>query len=176
MKKGNGKSKGNNFERNISRKLSLWLTNNESDNMVWRTDTSGGRSTIKMKQNKMDDVIRDNIGDLKKVCERGKYEFIDMFFDKFLVELKCGYGNTFDFYPPFNKGLIHILYKSKKEAFDANKCLFLVVKADRKKILVISDFQFCIESKLEIHIDIDFYYIYLLDELIEHNLKSIIFK
>ena len=46
-----GKRKGNNYEREMSRRLSLWLSENERDDLIWRTHNSGGRFTTRMKKN-----------------------------------------------------------------------------------------------------------------------------
>jgi len=46
-RKGMGKQKGNAFERKISKQLSLWWTAGKHDDIFWRTDTSGGRATVR---------------------------------------------------------------------------------------------------------------------------------
>jgi len=46
-KKGMGKNKGNAFERKMSKQLSLWWTAGKHDDIFWRTDTSGGRATVR---------------------------------------------------------------------------------------------------------------------------------
>ncbi|MBW2632189.1 MAG: hypothetical protein JRC90_10640 [Deltaproteobacteria bacterium] len=46
-KRGMGKHKGNAFERKVSKQLSLWWTHGKHDDIFWRTDTSGGRATIR---------------------------------------------------------------------------------------------------------------------------------
>ena len=40
-----GRSKGNAFERKISKRLSLWLSKGDSPDLFWRTAASGARST-----------------------------------------------------------------------------------------------------------------------------------
>lgn len=45
----NSKAKGNSFERQISKDLSLWWSDGEKDDLFWRTQNSGGRFTIRMK-------------------------------------------------------------------------------------------------------------------------------
>jgi hypothetical protein len=42
----NGKSKGSQFERDISKTLSLWISNGSNANLLWRSQSSGGRATI----------------------------------------------------------------------------------------------------------------------------------
>lgn len=45
-------NKGSPFERDIARKLSLWWSQNQSDDWFWRTAGSGGRATNRAKQGK----------------------------------------------------------------------------------------------------------------------------
>ena len=52
MKAGGGKQKGGNFEREICRKLSLWLSANKRDDLFWRSSLSGGRATVAFKKGK----------------------------------------------------------------------------------------------------------------------------
>ena len=85
MKKGAGKAKGSQFERDICRELSLWWTNYERDDIFWRTAASGGRATNRAKQGKTtagaygDITYTDSLGaDLLKL---------------FCFELKRGYGH-----------------------------------------------------------------------------------
>jgi len=42
----NTKQKGNNFERDMSRKLSLWWTNGKRDDAIWRSASSGALTTV----------------------------------------------------------------------------------------------------------------------------------
>jgi len=46
----NSKRIGNNFEREIAKKLSLWITKGERDDVLWRNLDSGSRSTTRKKQ------------------------------------------------------------------------------------------------------------------------------
>lgn len=41
MKQGGGKAKGSQFERDIARRLSWWWTNGETDEVFWRSPSSG---------------------------------------------------------------------------------------------------------------------------------------
>lgn len=52
MKKGRGKAKGGAFERLICKKLSLWWTDGEREDVFFRTSSSGGRATQRSKQGK----------------------------------------------------------------------------------------------------------------------------
>lgn len=46
-RRASGSRKGTPFEREICKKLSLWWSGGESDNIFWRTATSGGRATVR---------------------------------------------------------------------------------------------------------------------------------
>lgn len=75
MKKGGGKQSGNSYEREWSRKISLWLTNNQRDDCVWRTSNSGGKATSTNSDTQCSDIhaVRPEA---------------QIFFDIFVVELK----------------------------------------------------------------------------------------
>jgi hypothetical protein len=45
-------AKGADFERDISRTLSLWWSHGERDDIFWRTSMSGGRATVRRKVGK----------------------------------------------------------------------------------------------------------------------------
>ena len=49
-KPGYGKQKGGEYERTICKKLSLWVSNNERDDIFWRSAMSGGRATVQRKK------------------------------------------------------------------------------------------------------------------------------
>lgn len=72
----NPKVKGGNFEREIAKALSLWITNGQREDVFWRSAMSGGRATIaqgKVRQ----------CGDLCAVADEGW-----AFSQRWFVELK----------------------------------------------------------------------------------------
>src|SRR4249919_3894092 len=72
MRAGGGKQKGSVFERQVCRRLSLWVTNNEKQDVFWRSAMSGGRATVargKVRQ----------CGDVCAVAEEG-YAFCNSWF------------------------------------------------------------------------------------------------
>ena len=83
-RKGNP-GKGSNFEREMAKKLSLWASNGEHDDWVWRTSSSGARAKTRSKQGKS---TANSCGDLKP-------EHMGAFFlfKKCTWELKNGYKN-----------------------------------------------------------------------------------
>ena len=46
MRKGGGKKKGSQFEREVCKALSLWVTNGKRGDVFWRSAMSGGRATM----------------------------------------------------------------------------------------------------------------------------------
>ena len=45
MRKGGGHAKGSDYERDVCRRLSRWVTNGEKDDVYWRSAMSGGMAT-----------------------------------------------------------------------------------------------------------------------------------
>ena len=82
MAKGQGK--GSEFERKICKILSLWWSNNERDDIFWRTSQSGGRATERKKKGMK---TAGSYGDMTAIHESGKD-----FERTFLIEFKKGYN------------------------------------------------------------------------------------
>ena len=80
MKPGGGQPKGGQFERDMCRRLSLWVTGGESADIFWRTPSSGGRATIQLRAGTVN-VMQS--GDICAVDPRG-YPFVQANY----VELK----------------------------------------------------------------------------------------
>lgn len=77
-------SKGSSFEREIAKKLSLWYSKGERDDIFWRTSTSGARATTRMKQGRK---TANSAGDLSFIHQSGK-SLIDLC----IIEIKRGYN------------------------------------------------------------------------------------
>ncbi len=54
--------KGSGFEREIAKKLSLWWTEGENEDVFWRSQASGGRATMRKKKDK--DALNSQAGDI----------------------------------------------------------------------------------------------------------------
>ena len=76
----NGKQKGAEYERQCAKRLSLWITNGERDDCLWRSALSGGRATLQQRKGK---VNKSQTGDLSSIdsCTQA-------FIDSFLIEIK----------------------------------------------------------------------------------------
>jgi hypothetical protein len=79
-------AKGGDFEWEVAKKLSLWLTDNKRDDLICRTDSSGGRATKRIKKEK--ETNKYLYGDLKYSDDLAK-----PLFDKWSIECKTGYAS-----------------------------------------------------------------------------------
>ena len=80
MKPGAGKTKGGNFEREICRKLSLWISAGERDDLFWRSSLSGGRATVAFKKGKQNLT---QCGDISSIHPDG-----NVLTDRYLISCK----------------------------------------------------------------------------------------
>lgn len=71
----NSKGVGNSYEREFSKKLSLWVSNNTNDDLFWRDLSSGARFTSRKKQGK-DTCVKGDIVAVDLIYK----EFTDLFF------------------------------------------------------------------------------------------------
>lgn len=123
------KNKGSNFERSVSKKLSLWLSDGDDDSWVWRTSTSGARAKTRAKKGK---TTSNSSGDLK--AENSKALII---FENCSWELKNGYGSycLLDLIDKSSKKpkQVEKFYLQAKEDCDNAKLKYpiLVLKRDR---------------------------------------------
>lgn len=130
----NPKSKGNSFEREICKKLSLWLSNNKMDDVFWRTSNSGGRYTSRKKVGK---TTENQIGDigLNSDFEPGK-----KFLEKFVVE--CKFYKSLDFWGLIleNKSsdVFNFWCKLLVESDNVEKHPLLIYKTNNRPILVLT--------------------------------------
>ena len=79
-------SKGSSFERELCKSLSLWWTNGDSDDIFWRSTTSGARATSRRKQGKK---TFGQDGDITATNPIGQ-----PFLDLFCIEAKRGYNKA----------------------------------------------------------------------------------
>ena len=80
-----GKSKGGNFEREISVKLSLWFTEGKKDDIFYRTQSSGARAT---QRNKSKKTTEGQHGDIAATCKEG-----ESLIKIWSIECKTGYSS-----------------------------------------------------------------------------------
>lgn len=133
---------GSQFERDICKELSLLLTKQERDDVLWRTAASGARSTIRARQNKH----LDQCGDIASTDPSSKW-----LTDLILFELKNGYPKAFDILSMIErpeKSLIYQWYcKAHKEAAEhGRKHTMLILNRKRygRYIVISNSFYNCL--------------------------------
>lgn len=138
MKPGGGSQKGSSFEREVCKKLSLWVSNGEKDDIFWRTAGSGARATTRAKGGKS---TCNADGDM--CCLDPAYQW---FIDSVLIEMKRGYNSwrLDDFLLPKQKkdSIFVVWEKLEKEAAQLHKLPLLILKQDRRQELYISQSYF----------------------------------
>jgi hypothetical protein len=78
----NPKNKGGSFERDVARTLSLWVSNNRHDDLIWRTATSGAKATVSVRSGKK---VKTHIGDLMAV---ERHREANVLTSRFIIECK----------------------------------------------------------------------------------------
>ena len=111
-------SKGGQFEREVSKFLTEWLTGSKKPYVYWRTPASGAMMTIHGDENMSGDII--------SVRPEGRF-----LTDNYSIELKNGYPNTsLDFFFKYNKSdpLKSFWEQCVDDAVKSNKQPLLIYK------------------------------------------------
>lgn len=119
-------AKGSDFERNISKFLTKWLTGNTKPYMFWRSDASGGLATMHEENVHM-------TGDIKNLHPDSQF-----FTDIFSIECKNGYPST-SFWQHFNTtkfGIEDFWLQSIDDATKAGKHPMLIYRKKGRRIIV----------------------------------------
>jgi len=119
--------KGGDFERVISKKLSVWLTGKEKPYQFWRMPASGGLATISEENKKLS-------GDIRALTRQAEF-----FTDIFNIECKNGYPRA-SFWQVF-KEIKNLELKSFWEqccldAMKAGKWPMLIYRKKGQKIIL----------------------------------------
>lgn len=123
MKKGGGKQKGAAFEREVCRKLSLWLSEGKHEDYFWRSAMSGGRSTVAHAKGKR---LAAQAGDISCIHPGGQ-----KFADKYLIECKFYQNLHFDGLVTGHGKLLEFWQVLHVQASVYGKMPFLVAKQNR---------------------------------------------
>lgn len=133
MRPGGGKAKGAAFEREVCKRLSLWLTNGTREDTLWRSAMSGGRATVGRSKGK---DLNAQAGDISSVhpassafCERYYIE-CKTYRDLQLAGLITGTGTLLKFWRV-----------TQEEAARYNKRPFLIAKQAKYPILCLLEFE-----------------------------------
>lgn len=134
-------AKGSGFEREIAKKLGLWWTKGERDDIFWRTSQSGGRATIRRRKGK---TTANQDGDICAIDPIGQ-----PLIDKTTIELKVGYNGwtikeIID--RPKRKvptTLETFFGQASREAENQGKeCWWLITRQDRRETLIFVNHKF----------------------------------
>lgn len=79
----NAKKKGGAFERKVAKALSLWVSNNKNDDLLWRSATSGGKATVARRKDGK--KVKTQMGDLIAV---DRHREANILISKFFIECK----------------------------------------------------------------------------------------
>jgi len=132
--------KGTDFERLISKKLSLWFCEDKRDDLFWRTSQSGGRATQRLKSGVS---TINSCGDIAALSEEG-FELTK----HILIELKRGYSQAINPLDLIDKKgcsslILNWYLKAKMEAQN-NLCkyVWLIFKRNRGEIMLMVEYHF----------------------------------
>ncbi len=121
MRKGGGKAKGASFERDVCKRLSLWVSNDTREDWFWRSAMSGGRATVGAKKGK---DLRHQAGDITAVHPGGH-----VLTDEWFIECKhVKYLGLDQFLVKGTGPLATFWGKCRKEAFAHDKTPVIIAK------------------------------------------------
>jgi len=130
----NKKKKGNDFERDISKKLSLWWSDGTNDDLFWRTQGSGSRWTVRRKKGK---TTTGQSSDITSTSSDSQ-----LFIDFFSIECKA-YKDINIWGLIEGRGIIKEWWeKLCSECKEENKYPLLVLKQDYKPIIMLTNYFF----------------------------------
>ncbi len=125
-KRKNTKAKGDDYERQIAKELSLWWTDDLKvrDDIFYRTSGSGARATTRAKQGM---TTANSCGDLGYLDKIGK-PFVDLV----NIELKRGYTKELSLLAMIDKAdknnvLLDWIVKSEKEAEQSSRIYSIII-------------------------------------------------
>lgn len=128
MKAGHGKRKGSQFERDISKALSLWISNGTQEDVFWRSSQSGGRSTTAFKKGKR---FSDQAGDICSLHPVGR-----PLTEKFMLELKHYADLNFIGLLTGRGHLVKFWQKASEQATFYNKWPMMIAKQNAQPVIV----------------------------------------
>lgn len=135
MKAGGGKTKGGQFEREIAKTLSLWISIGENPNIFWRSASSGAKATTGFKKGIKDDA---QAGDICAVDPSGA-----TLINNFFIELKF-YRNlhmeSMIYGKPAKNSILEFWNKAQEQALQYNKIPVVIAKQNGQSIKLITNY------------------------------------
>jgi hypothetical protein len=127
VRAGGGKQKGSKFEREVCRRLSLWVTDGAKGDVFWRSAMSGGRATVGRGE------VR-QAGDIAAVAPEG-YKFCDQWF----IECKHVRTLNLDSFLIKHTGVLAKFWtKARREANRYRRHPLIIARQNGWPILVVS--------------------------------------
>jgi hypothetical protein len=131
VRSGGGKQKGAQFERDICRRLSLWVSHNKQEDLFWRSAMSGGRATVAKRKSI---TLSSQAGDISAVDKAGHVLTTSFYF-----ELKHVKAIGLDSFIIKNNGpLAGYWHTACKEAAKYNKIPIIIVRQNRFPVLLVT--------------------------------------
>lgn len=127
MKPGGGKQKGSGFEREICKRLSLWVSDGVHDDLFWRSAMSGGRATVRFKKG-VD--TSSGQGDITAVTTEG-----NQLTDYSTIECKHYKSIGLDAHV-YGQGPLAGIWNKLQNETPKNKKPILIFKENRRPILI----------------------------------------
>ncbi|HET9285666.1 MAG TPA: hypothetical protein VFR24_27250 [Candidatus Angelobacter sp.] len=127
----NSKQKGGEFERTICKRLSLWISRGQREDLLWRAAMSGGRATVAAKKGQM---LTAQAGDISCIHPMGE-PFIRRFY------CECKFYNNLQYSSLLlAKGnLANFWNTTKVEAYKYEKLPFMIAKQNRLPTTICTD-------------------------------------
>lgn len=169
-----GKIKGGEYERNISKKLSLWISQEKRDDLFWRTSGSGSRHTIRYKKNL---TTEGQVGDITYTCSGVSEEFLKVF----CLEIKFYKDiNLWGTVTKSKVGLLDFWEQADEQAKKVGKIPILIAKQNYKPALLISNKifnklfikNFKLKPELEVNLVNQKIFIWKLEDIFDINPKK----
>lgn len=134
MKPGGGKAKGAEFERQVCKRLSAWISRGKRDDLFWRSAMSGGRATIGKAQGADRGA---QVGDVSAISDGGPYtDIAARFISRHVVECKSLKQYQLDLFLFENRGAIANAIEQCRLASRV-KSPFVVLKQNRGREIVV---------------------------------------
>jgi len=124
--------KGQQFERDLCRQLSLWWSDGTNDDWFWRSSQSGGRATQRAKKGQK---TANAAGDIAAMTKEGQ-----VLLDYICIEAKKGYStiSVADLYEKTSGGFWNFIDQAKKSASVAGTPYWAVIhKRDRRDAVIV---------------------------------------
>lgn len=130
MRSGGSKAKGIQFERQICKDLSLWISGGKREDVFWRSAMSGGRATVREKYGIQ---LQSQVGDISPISALGETLLDSIVIEcKFYKDLELFKGITTD------NGVLYGFWKSHQSlAYSYRKYPMLIAKQNNMPTCVL---------------------------------------